>query len=62
MGYILLGSCPQCGQPIYSFDTYVIERFHISCQCIGSIMLEMGVPHINQLPMPFEDFYDEEIG
>jgi hypothetical protein len=60
MGMVLLGACQQCGQPFYSYDTYMLEKFHISCHCLGAVMLAMGVPHISQLPMPFEDSYYEE--
>jgi hypothetical protein len=60
MGYVILGNCSQCFAPIYTFDTYVLEKFHISCHCLGAVMLAMGVPHISQLPMPFEDSYYEE--
>lgn len=62
MGYIILGNCPQCFAPIYTFDSYLIENFHISCTCLGTVLLKMGTPHIEQLAMPFDDsHYEEEV-
>jgi hypothetical protein len=59
MGMVLLGNCLQCGAIIYTYDVYPVDTFHINCNCLGTVMLAMGVPHINQLAMPFEDSYDE---
>jgi hypothetical protein len=60
MGMVLLGNCAQCGAIIYTYDTYPVGNFHINCSCLGAVLLKMGTPYTEYLPMPFLDSHYEE--
>jgi len=62
MSRVVIGMCSECSEPIYTYTSYIVGKFHISCNCLSSILLTLGAPDIVDLPMPFEDsqYVEEE--
>ena len=60
MSRVIIGMCSECGEPIYTYTSYIIGKFHISCNCMSSVLLSIGIPHLIDLPMPFIDSHYEE--